>query len=106
MPWVLCARFNLCPERAPEHFDSKIGRPVGSGIGMNCRKPFNPNTTKMRPSRLRAMRIKVFTVVSGLASVQVKQQDLRRFGRTQFQRAFFADRGGIAATEFFPIERY
>src|SRR6266516_4258285 len=41
MPWVPCARYNLCPERAPDHFDSKIGRPVGSGIAAkNCLKLF------------------------------------------------------------------
>ena len=40
----------------------RIGYPVmlkstagGGGIGMKCRKPFNPNTRKIRPSKYRAI---------------------------------------------------
>src|SRR5204862_8070489 len=107
-------------------------RPSGGGIGMKCRNAFRPNTTKRSPSRLRTMMVRIFIVVSSwfgvfvldrrerrqprrslfpqLApvhpSVQVKQKDLRWFGRAQFQRAFLADCCRIAAAQLFPVERH
>src|SRR5579862_6119890 len=39
---------------------SRAGPSGGGGIGMKCRNMFEPNTTKISPSRLRAITVAIF----------------------------------------------
>src|SRR5580704_2782319 len=38
--------------------------PSGGGMGMKCRNMFEPNTTKISPSKLRAMMVAIFIIGS------------------------------------------
>jgi hypothetical protein len=43
---------------------SRAGPSGGGGIGMKCKNMFEPNTTKISPSTLRAMMVAIVTTVS------------------------------------------
>jgi len=57
---------------------------------------------KMRPPVL--ILILIIILTSLWFSVQVEQEDLRRFGCAQFQQACFTDCGGIASVQFVPVQ--
>src|SRR6266403_4369577 len=42
---------------------SRAGPSGGGGIGMKCKNMFEPNTTKMSPSKLRAMIVAIFICI-------------------------------------------
>src|SRR6185436_11404638 len=44
--------------------NSRAGPSGGGGVGMKCRNMFEPNTTKISPSKLRAMIVAIFIIVS------------------------------------------
>ncbi len=42
---------------------SRAGPSGSGGIGMKCKNMFKPNTTKMSPSKLRAMMVAIFICI-------------------------------------------
>src|SRR2546425_8083108 len=42
---------------------SRAGPSGGGGVGMKCKNMFKPNTTKMSPSKLRAMMVAIFICI-------------------------------------------
>src|SRR2546427_11059512 len=59
--------------------NSRAGPSGGGGIGMKCRNMFEPNTTKISPSRLRAIIVAIFIRVFLFWYVSGENSKLRDF---------------------------